>query len=189
MRSASVAVAAGLLLSCRGSHNGGDSGAGPDAGDANAVVAEVVDAAPPPDEAVPQSPAGELTERAKHLLEAISRDDPQEASDIVFPRDGWIATRDAPDPGKEWERRVAGPFRRAVHALSHHRAEYEKAPFISLEIGSTMLQETPRRHSWRKPLWTARGSRLTFIVDGRTRTLRLREMTAWRGAWYVTRLR
>jgi hypothetical protein len=32
-------------------------------------------------------------------------------------------------------------------------------------------------------------SRLTFVVDGHTRSLSIREMTAWRGAWYVTRLR
>jgi hypothetical protein len=34
-----------------------------------------------------------------------------------------------------------------------------------------------------------RDSRLTFVVDGRTKTLTIREMTAWRGAWYITRLR
>jgi hypothetical protein len=33
------------------------------------------------------------------------------------------------------------------------------------------------------------GSRITFVIDGRTRTLPLRELTAWRGEWYVTRLR
>ena len=27
------------------------------------------------------------------------------------------------------------------------------------------------------------------VVDGKTRTLSIREMTAWRGAWYVTRLK
>jgi len=34
-----------------------------------------------------------------------------------------------------------------------------------------------------------KGSRLTFLVAGHTRTLSIREMTAWRGAWYVTRFR
>jgi hypothetical protein len=29
---------------------------------------------------------------------------------------------------------------------------------------------------------------LTFVVDGRTHAMSIREMTAWRGAWYVTRL-
>jgi hypothetical protein len=158
-----------------------------DGGDAGGALA-LVDAAPA-DDAIPAATSDELSVRARHLLEAIAKDNSDLGSDMLFPRDGWLATRDAADPGKDWDRRVAGPFRRSVHMLSRRHADLDRAQQVTLEIGHTVVQVTPRRHSWKKPLWTVRGSRLTYVVDGHTRTLSIHEMTAWRGAWYVTRLR
>lgn len=184
-----AAVLALAMVGCRRGSAGKGPGddPSPDAGrDAEATLA--FDAEPPPDDAVPSSSTDELGTRARHLLEAISKDDPSLALDILFPRDAWIATRDSADAGKDWARRVAAPFRRAVHSLSKRHIAGD-AQFVSLEIGRSMQQETPRRHAWKKSLWSVHESRITFIVDGRTRVLSIREMTAWRGAWYVTRLR
>ena len=123
------------------------------------------------------------------MLEAIAHDDVQLATDIVFPRDGWLATRASPDAAKEWDKKVEGPFRRAVHRLSKHHQDFDRAQLVSVELGHAMTQETPRPRGWKKALWTVHASRITFVVEGRTRTLTIREMTAWRGAWYVSRLR
>jgi len=180
------------LGGCRDSHGEAASDAAPaDAGGdgrATGALAVALDAAPP-DDSIPPTSGDDLTARARHLLEAVGKDDPDLATDILFPRDGWLATRDAADPGKEWEKHVAGPFRKSVHASARHHAEIDRAQFVSLELGHVVVQSIPRRHGWKRPLWTVKGSRLTFLVDGHTRTLSVREMTAWRGAWYVTRLR
>ena len=177
-------------LDCKGWRGGGagDGGAdaGPDAGDASAE-ASAPDAAPA-DEAIPPTSSDELTVRARHLLEAIAQDNADLATDILFPRDGWVATREAADPGKDWEKRVDRPFHRMLHVLSRRHKDFDRAQFASLELGHSMTQVTVKKHGWQKPLWTVTGSRLTFVVDGRTRTLPVRELTAWRGAWYVTRL-
>jgi hypothetical protein len=142
--------------------------------------------AAPADDTIPATSSDELTARARHLLEAITKDDADLATDIIFPRAAWLGLRDAADPAREWDKRVDRPFRRALHALSRHA---EGAQFVSLELGRAVVQETVKRHGWKKALWSVHGSRLTYIVDGHTRTLSIREMTAWRGAWYVTRLR
>jgi hypothetical protein len=177
------------LGGCKDSHGEAASDAAPaDAGGDGRALAVALDAAPP-DDSIPPTSGDDLTARARHLLEAVGKDDPDLATDILFPRDGWLATRDAADPGKEWEKHVAAPFRRSVHASARHHAEIDRAQFVSLELGHVVVQSTPRRHGWKRPLWTVKGSRLTFLVDGHTRTLSVREMTAWRGAWYVTRLR
>jgi hypothetical protein len=178
-------VAAGCHVAAKTAREGG---AAPADTAVDVAASEAFDAEPPPDDALPPSSTGELEQRARHLLEAIAKDDVNLASDILFPRDAWVATRDAADPGKEWNKRVAAPFRRAVHALSKHHVAVEPQ-FVSLEVGRAMQQEVPHKHAWKKPLWTVRESRITFIVDGRTRVLSIREMTGWRGAWYVTRLR
>jgi hypothetical protein len=146
-------------------------------------------AASAPDDAAPPVTGQELTGRVRHLLEAIGRDDAALASDILFPRDGWVATRDALDPGKDWDHHVAAPFRKAVHAFGRHHPGLDRAQVASIDLGAAVTQATPRRRGWKKPLWTVLGSRVTFLVDGHTRTLSIREMTSWRGAWYVTRLR
>jgi hypothetical protein len=174
---------------CRGLHGAGLGGAA----DGGADTREAgVDAGPPDaapsDDAIPPTSSEELTVRARHLLEAIAQNSSDLASDILFPRDGWVATRDAADPGKEWEKRVARPFGRALRALSRRHQDLGRAQFAALELGHSMTQATPKHHGWQKPLWIVTGSRLTFVVDGRTRTLPVREMVAWRGAWYVTRL-
>jgi hypothetical protein len=177
------------VLGCKGLRGGGsDAGtdAGLDAGDAAAEAS--APEAGPSDDAIPPTSSDELTVRAKHLLEAIAQDNADLAADIVFPRDGWVATREAADPGKDWEKRVAHPFRRIVHGLSRRHKDFDRAQFASLELGRTMTQVTVKRHGWQKPLWMVTGSRLTFVVDGHTRTLPVREMVGWRGAWYVTRL-
>ena len=181
------------LGGCKDSH--GDAAASDAApvdaggdGRAAGALALALDAAPP-DDSIPPTSGDDLTARARHLLEAVGKDDPDLATDILFPRDGWLATRDAADPGKEWEKHVAAPFRKSVHTSARHHAEIDRAQFVSLELGHVVVQSTPRRHGWKRPLWTVKGSRLTFLVDGHTRTLSVREMTAWRGAWYVTRLR
>jgi hypothetical protein len=198
-RFAAVAVLAGTLLGCRGApppsgapEAGGGGGArdarGEGGGDSNAAQLSAEGAAPAPDDSLLPPTGDDAAVRARHLLEAVAKDDPAFAGDILFPRDGWLATRDAVDAGKEWDRLVAEPFRRAVHALSH-RAGIERAQAVSLELGHVMVQTTPRKHGWKKALWTLHGSRLTFVLDGHTRTLPIHELTAWRGAWYVTRLR
>ncbi|MBV9948974.1 MAG: hypothetical protein JOZ69_19145, partial [Myxococcales bacterium] len=121
----------------------------------------------------------------------IAEDDPTLAGDIVFPRDGWLATRDALEPGSEWEKEISQPFERSLHALARQRgaARLDGANAVSLELGHVLVQATPRKHGWKKPVWIVRGSRLTFVVAGRLDTISVRELTAWRGAWYVTRLR
>ena len=73
-----------------------------------------------------------------------------------------------------------------IGALSRHA---DGAQFVSLELGHAVVQEPVRRHGWKKALWSVHGSRLTYLVEGHTHTVSIREMTAWRGAWYVTRLR
>jgi hypothetical protein len=155
-------------------------------GGLEAAASAAIDAGAPADDSIPATSSDELTMRARHLLEAVAKDDPDLATDIVFPRAAWLALNDSNDPAREWDKRVDRPFRRALHRLSRHA---DGAQFVSLELGHSVLQELVKRHGWRKPLWSVRDSRLTYVESGHTRTISIREMTAWRGAWYITRLR
>jgi len=182
-----------------GTDAGADARAGAatgDAGDAQAAAA-AVDAAPPDDTNLPAASSDELTARARHLFEAIAHDNADLGVDILFPRDAYIAAHDSADPGKTWDAKVIGSFRRAVHGLHRRIAKtpgpngsgMENAHFVSFELGHAVVQVTPKKRDWKRPLWKVQRSKITFTLDGRTQRIEIAEMTSWRGNWYVTRLR
>jgi len=158
-----------------------------DAGDGSAKPP--VDAAPPSDDSLPASTSGELTTRARHLLEAIQKDDPELAGDLVFPRDAFLLVKDAPDPGKLWDLKVLAAFKTQIHALHRHTKGVERAVFTSFEVGQPVTEAMPRKHDLRRMLWRSKRSRLGFTIDGKPSHFDVVEMTSWRGAWYVTKLR
>jgi hypothetical protein len=185
-----LAVLVGCTLAgCKGSSSRAAGSVATDAALDGGSEAMSLPPPAPPDDSIPPASSDELTTRARHLLEAAGKDDPDLATDIVFPRGGWVAMRDVDDPGKDWDRHIDSPFRRSLHAVFRRHESLARAQFVSFELGHALVQAVPRHHGWKKPLWTVRGSHVTYTVDGHTRALTIQEMTAWRGAWYVTRLR
>jgi hypothetical protein len=156
--------------------------------DAAVVETRIADTGPIK-EALPVFPSDELTIRARHLLEAIAKDDPSLATDIVFPRDAYIESRDAADPGKQWDDKIMGSFQRQVHALHKRTLGVERATFVGFELGQPISQVVPKKHEMTLTLWRVRHSRLDFTIEGKALRYDLGEMLSWRGAWYVTELR
>ncbi|MCW5835868.1 MAG: hypothetical protein KIS78_25945 [Labilithrix sp.] len=157
---------------------------GPDGGGAGASEGGGLE-----DTAIPASSGQDLDTRMRHLLEAVAQDNPDLASDALFPRDAYMLVRDTADPAKAWEKRVSTPFRRSVERTHKRMKGVERARFVSFELGHSIVQLTPKKKDFKKPLWRVKHSKLSFTIDGKTRHLDIAEMTAWRGAWYVTRLR
>jgi hypothetical protein len=141
------------------------------------------------DLAMPPPSTEELSARMRHLLEAVTQNEPDLANDVVFPRDAFIATRDTPDPQQAWEKKQSNAFRRAVERNHKRTKGIENAKFVGFELGHVIVQATPKKNEWKRPLWRVKHSKLSFTIDGKPRHFDINEMTAWRGAWYVTRLR
>lgn len=152
-------------------------------------VAQAADAGDTEDMSTPPPSGEELASRMRHLLEAIAQNNPDLASDAMFPRDAYIAAKDAPDPGKAWEKKVASAFRHSVERTHTRTKGASYAKFVSFELGKTISQTTPKKKDFKKPLWRVKHSKLTFSIEGKTHHLLIAEMTAWRGNWYVSRLR
>lgn len=141
------------------------------------------------DTAMPATSSEDLQTRMRHLLEAIAQDNPDLAGDALFPREGYVAARDVSDPQKAWDKKVSSLFRRSVERTHAKMKGIGQAKFVSFELGHAIVQLTPKKKDFKKPLWRVKHSKLTFSIDGKTRQLDIAEMTAWRGAWYVTKLR
>jgi hypothetical protein len=192
MRAIAVALAlAPALLGCpsRGSARDNKPPAILDsAAEAAADEASAPDAGPAK-EALPAFPSDDLTTRARHLLEAIAKDDPSLATDIVFPRDAYIEAKDAVEPGKQWDNKVMGAFQKQVHALHKRTNGAPRAQFVSFEIGQPISQVVPKKHDMVLTLWRVRHCRLDFTIDGKPMRFDLAELMSWKGAWYVLDLR
>lgn len=143
----------------------------------------------PDDDAMPASDSDDLSARARHLLEAIAQDNPDLATDLVFPREAWSSARNGPEPEKRWDKKVKSGFSAAIHGWAKRSPDIRRAQFTSFEIGKTVTRVEPKRREWKRPFWRVLHSRLSFTVDGRSRYLEVAEMVGWRGAWYVVRLR
>lgn len=189
-------VAGGCTPNASGAAGGSDAGAdgraartAPTDAAPSDAHGSIEDAAPPDDTNLPAASGDELTARAKHLLEAIAHDNADLGVDMIFPRDAYFAARDTNDPGKQWDNKVVGAFRRSVHTMHRRSQGIERAQFVSFELGHAVNQITPRKKDWKRPLWRVHRSTLTYTVDGRTQRLEISELTSWRGNWYVTKLR
>ncbi len=141
------------------------------------------------DIAIPLAVNEELIARMRHLLEALAQANADLATDIVFPRDAYVALHDTADPQKAWEKHVASAFRRSIERTHKRLKGIENAKFVGFELGRAVVQITPKKNDFKKPLWRVRHSKLSFTIDGKVRHIDIAEMTGWRGAWYITRLR
>lgn len=141
------------------------------------------------DTAMPGARGDDLQTRMGHLLEAIAQNNADLAGDALFPREAYVSSKDTPDPQKAWEKKVSTVFHRSVERSHKRMTGIEHAKFVSFELGHSIVQITPKKKDFTKPLWRVKHSKLTFSIDGKMRHLDIAEMTAWRGAWYVTRLR
>jgi hypothetical protein len=184
-----------FFLGCPPSASSGKSDAGDAASRADAGIVEAgldaTGAAPDAglDEALPPSSSDEMTTRMKHLLDAIAHDNPDLATDMLFPRDAYLAARDSSDPGKSWDNKVQTVYQKNIHTLHKRTKGVEKAQFMSFELGHNVQQATPKKRDWKRPVWRVKHSRLTFTVDGKMQRIEIQEMTGWHGNWYVTKLR
>src|SRR5690349_20214771 len=104
------------------------------------------------DTAMPAS-GEDLQTRMRHLLEAISQSKDDLAGDAIFPRDGYNAAKDVSDPQKAWEKRVSSSFRRSVERMHKRMKTIEHAKFISFELGRSVVQLTPKKKDFKRPLW------------------------------------
>jgi hypothetical protein len=137
--------------------------------------------------AVPMT-SEELVARSKHLVEAVAGDNPELAMDFLLSKDAYAQFYAEKDLTRAWERHMKRAFARAIHRL-HRRRHSKDAKFARFELGTRLVKGPVGKGKHRHHVWHAHGSRIFYTVDGREHPIAIREMIAWRGAWYISRLR
>lgn len=204
MRAPLAVAAAALALACSKSQEPSASDAGVVVALASATSADgglalpaCADGAPkdagaaPDIEAAPPPTSDELTRRMRHLVEAIAQNDVALAADVFYPRNAYIETFDVKgsDPGKHYDTKVKGALAKQVAAIHRKTRGVAGAQLKSFDLGAQVARVEPKARAMRVPTWRARHAKLTYLANGETHQLDIAELTAWRGAWYVTRLR
>jgi hypothetical protein len=167
-----------------------DAGAPKDAAPIKDATIEAEAAAPQASfEDFPDGGTADLDVRGKHLLEAIEQNDPSLAADIIIPREAYLAARDVQDPAALYESKLKTSI--AAHIAHIHKKEkgIENAVYVSFDIGQSTSRVVPKKHEWKEPLWHATRSTLTFTIEGRVHRVEIAEMIAWRGNWYIAKLK
>jgi len=190
-----AALALLLLAGCRGCSAEGPALGARDAAP-DAIEAAAPEAGAPPEagaassfESLPDAGAADLELRGKHLLQAISENDLSLAADIVLPREAYVSARDVADPGGAYETKFKPSLSSQIAHIRRREKGIDRAVFVSLDLGGAPVRTEPRKHEWKEEVWRIGRSKLTFTVDGRVRRVEVAEMIAWRGNWYVARLR
>jgi len=135
----------------------------------------------------PRPDAGDASERARRLLEAIVRDEPDLARDFFFPLEAFREVKAMADPDSYWQRLFAR-YVSDIHALHAALPDLDRAEFERLEIVRRGGFVLPGEEANRLPYWAARHNRLHYRVDGQPRSLEVRVLITWGTRWYVTHL-
>ena len=139
----------------------------------------------------PRPPAGDATERARHLFDALRTGTPdrvEAAMDFFLPREPFLAIKDMSG--------AAGYFNTLTRAYRHDIAAFRteipglaRATFSRFELSRACTWMAAGREANRLPYWSCYRSKLFVNVDGRERPLEVRVMINWGERWYVTHLR
>lgn len=170
--------------------------ASPDASSASgpAVGANAPDAGDPG--ALPQtrdrpaasSPA--LDARAAALWDAVVRDDPDRALPFFFPVTAYEQVKAIPSPASDWRRRLVAAYKRDIHGIHKRLGERaDAARLVRLEIPDDRARWVdPNEESNKLGYWRVYGTRMTYELDGKQRSIDISSLISWRGEWYVVHL-
>jgi hypothetical protein len=148
-------------------------------------------AAPAPivaDNKVEPTEGPELLERARALLEAVARDEPERAEALWFPKEPFIPLKDVKDPGKYWEQ-LHRAYRNDIHALHKKRASWDRAELVSFAGWSHPKWVKPGDEANHIGYYRAFNGKLRYRAGGEDGELEVHTMITWQGRWYCTHLR
>ncbi|HEX4474140.1 MAG TPA: hypothetical protein VH142_03615 [Polyangiaceae bacterium] len=144
-------------------------------------------ASPAPSEAPPPRTSDDLVERARALFDAVVSGRAELADPFFFPREPFLPLKDVKDPGR-YHQQLLAAYHHDVRELHAQRRSWDGAAFTGFELG------TPSR--WVKPgeEWNKLGyfrtfdAKLSYEIDGKTRSFAVHTIISWDGRWYVTHL-
>jgi hypothetical protein len=166
--------------------------AAPTAAPTASAVPSAEPAAPPPplvaDNKVEPTEGAELLERARGLLEAIARDEPERGDAFWFPKEPFIPLKDVKEPGKYWTQ-LHRTYGTDIHALHKKRKSWDHVELVGFDGWSTPKWVKPGDEANKIGYHRAFHGKLRYKVDGEAGEIDVHTIITWQGRWYCTHLR
>lgn len=139
-------------------------------------------AAPPP-----APPPGAAAERAKLLVEAVRKDQPELATPFFYPRGEFPKVKAIKDPDGYFQH-LMKVYLGDVKLMRKSLAHPDRVEFVSFQLSGARRWVERGKEANRQPYWAAYKSTVTVKDGDRQVRLPVRVMISWNGEWYVTHL-
>jgi len=140
------------------------------------------------DNKVEPTEGAELALRAKALLDAIAKDEPERGDAFWFPKEPFIPLKDIKDPGKYWSQ-LHRTYANDIHALHKKRKRWDNVEFVSFDGWSRSKWVKPGDEANKIGYHRAFHGKLRFKADGEPGEIDVHTIITWQGRWYCTHLR
>jgi hypothetical protein len=202
-----LAVAASLTSGCGGSPSGSSAAAAQSPAASAATAAATPDtpatagATPSPTptvdpgtlpqtHAMPTATDPVFAAGVQDLWRAIVDDDPAEAQPFFFPKAAYLQVKAIKNAGTDYQNRLIAYYDLDIHAA--HKllgADAKDAQFVSVTVpAKAAIWITPGVEQNKLSYYRVYGTRLTYTVGGRTKSIGLFSLISWRGVWYIVHL-
>jgi hypothetical protein len=144
----------------------------------------------PQTHALPTSGDRSFAVRIEDLWQAIVTGDSNLALPSFFPESAYLQTKSGGNNASDWRYRLLAMYQldiAAAHALLGPDAA--GAEFMSVTVPTAQaVWVTPGQEENKGPYYRVYGTRLTYWLDGKTRSFGIYSLLSWRGEWYVIHL-
>jgi hypothetical protein len=124
------------------------------------------------------------------LWQGIVDDNPQEALPFFFPKSAYLQVKALHNAGADYQNRLIGFYDLDVHAAHQLLgADAKDAKLVGVSVPTRAAQWIlPGVEENKLSYYRVYGSRLTYTVNGRTKSFGLFSLISWRGVWYIVHL-
>jgi hypothetical protein len=139
---------------------------------------------------LPSADDASFAVRIQDLWQAIVTGDTNLALPSFFPESAYLQTKSGANNASDWRYRLVAMYQLdigAAHATLGPGAA--GAEFVSVTVPAAQaVWVTPGQEENKGPYYRVYGTRLTYWVDGHTRSFGIYSLLSWRGQWYVIHL-
>ncbi len=132
-------------------------------------------------------PPGDVSDRARHLADALGSGNADGALDFFLPLEPFLAIKDM-SGAAGYHARLIREYRRDIEAYRAQLPRGARVEFVRFEPSRSCTWMTVGRETNRLPYWSCYGSRLIVRANNREVSLRVNVLIHWGDRWYVTHL-
>jgi hypothetical protein len=139
---------------------------------------------------LPSADTAAFSSRVQGLWQAIVSGEVQPAMPFFFPLSAYEQVKGISNPQADWQNRLVGYYGLDIQAAHNLLGpDAAGAEFVGVTVPTVRATWVLPGQEYNKgPYYRVYGTRVTYKIGGRTRSLGIFSLISWRGEWYVVHL-